>query len=456
MNSNDHLALIDRYIYDNIDRFIEILGKLCAIPSITTNTEQSEGCARLVASLFNEQEIEAKIVSTEGNPIVIGESNDAESKTLLFYLHYDVQPPEPIDLWESPPFELTRRDNKLFARGAADDKGHIVARLAAIAAVQDALGKLPCKVKIVVEGEEESGSPNLQAFVQRYKEELSADACVWEFGGVNHEDVPIQALGMRGICYVELVSKTANRDAHSGLAGSLFPNSAWRLVWALKSLKGEDERILIPGFYDDVRPLTDTDLSMLHKLPDESIRLRELYGLDNFLKDMRGGLAFKKAAVFEPTCTICGLEAGHQGPGSKTVLPAQATAKVDFRLVPDQDPQDVLAKLRSYLDFQGFKDIKINFLGGTRPARTDPEDPFVQLANSTAVAVYGKNPLIRPMIGGSGPNHLFINDLNLPVVSAGVGYPDNRGHAPNEHIRIHDLVQGIRHTAYIIEAFGRN
>jgi acetylornithine deacetylase/succinyl-diaminopimelate desuccinylase-like protein len=134
MNSNDHLALIDRYIYDNADRFIEVLGELCAIPSVTANKELSEVCARLVASLLNEQEIQTKIVSTEGNPIVIGESNNAESKTLLCYLHYDVQPPEPIDLWESPPFELTRRDNKLFARGAADDKGHILARLAAIAA----------------------------------------------------------------------------------------------------------------------------------------------------------------------------------------------------------------------------------------------------------------------------------------------------------------------------------
>ncbi len=190
MKSNDQLARIDQYIYDNVDKFIEILGQLCAIPSVTADAQQSEVCARLVASLLTQQEIEARIVSTGGNPVVIGETQSNEGNTLLFYLHYDVQPPEPIDLWESPPFELTRRNNKLFARGAADDKGHIVARLAAIAAVQHALGKLPCKVKIVVEGEEESGSPNLPAFIQQHKEELNADACVWEFGGVNHEDVP--------------------------------------------------------------------------------------------------------------------------------------------------------------------------------------------------------------------------------------------------------------------------
>jgi acetylornithine deacetylase/succinyl-diaminopimelate desuccinylase-like protein len=456
MTSRDTLAQIDHFIATNVDTFIDQLARLCAQPSISAQSIGIDTCAELVATMLQEQGFAAEVAPTGGHPVVYGEGQGRSQSTLLFYLHYDVQPPEPLDLWHSPPFQLDRRDGKLFARGASDDKGHIVCRLAALAAIRQVTGELPCNVKFVIEGEEEIGSPNMTSFVQANQEKLGADGCIWEFGSVDHSGAPTLTLGMRGICYVELSVQTASLDAHSGLAGSIFPNAAWRLVWALNTLKDAQEQILIPGFYDDVLPISERDLALLAQLPDESADMKEMYGLDGFLKGITGGLELNRAAVFEPTCTICGLNAGYQGPGSKTVLPAQATAKVDFRLVPDQSPDDILEKLRHHLDAHGFSDVAITYLGGTRPAKTDADHPFVQIAIEAARSVYGRDPVVEPLIGGSGPNYPFIHILGLPVVSAGVGYPGGRVHAPNEHIRVDDFIQGIRHTAHIVTAFAES
>lgn len=453
---NESLKKIDHFIQLHVDDFIDELGRLCAQPSVSAHNTGIRECAELVAHMLERHGFRSEIIASAGNPVVYGEGQGQRDKTILFYLHYDVQPAEPLDLWDSPPFKLTRREGKLYARGAADDKGHIIARLAGLAAVKHALGELSCNVKFIIEGEEELGSPNMPVFIEEHQERLAADGCIWEFGGVNHDGAPTQTLGLRGICYVELSLRTANQDAHSGLGGSIFPNAAWRLVWALNSLKDENERILIPGFYDDVRPPSDRDLELLAQLPDDSQKIKEMYGLKSFLKGTTGGLEFKKSAIFEPTCTICGLDSGYQGPGSKTVLPAEARAKVDFRLVPDQNPEEVLKKLRAHLDNQGFEDIEIIYHGGTRPAKTDPDHPFVQLTNQTAEQVYGQKMVVSPMAGGSGPNHPFIHTLKLPVVATGVGYPGGGIHAPNEHIRVKDFINGIRHTAYIVEAFGKS
>lgn len=446
---------IDSYTYENLDDFIELLDRLCRQPSVSAQNQGITECAALTGQILSEYGIQSEVIQTGGNPIVYGHVAGKSEKTLLFYLHYDVQPAEPLDLWSTPPFQLTRVGDKLYARGAADDKGHIVARLAALAAVRYATGDIPCSIKFVIEGEEELGSPNLSPFILDHQEKLSADACIWEFGGVNYEENPTMALGMRGICYTELSIRTADRDAHSGLGGSIFPNAAWRLVWALNSLKDENERILIPGFYDDVRPPTSTDLDYLASLPDNAESLKKGYGLSGFVGGPSDGLALRKAAVFKPACTICGLTSGYQGPGSKTIVPAQASAKVDFRLVPEQSPEDIVEKLRLHLDRQGFEDVEINVMGSTRPAQTSPENPFVNLTIDCAKEVYNRDVAIEPIIGGSGPNYPFIKILNLPVVSAGVAYPESNAHAPDEHIRIGDLIQGIRHTAYIMEAFGR-
>ncbi len=295
---------------------------------------------------------------------------------------------------------------------------------------------------------------HLHDFVRDHAELLAADACVWEFGGVDHRERPMQYLGLRGICYVELSVETANQDVHSGTGGSIFPNAAWRLVWALNTLKGPDERIRIPGFYDAVRPPSPRDRELMAALPEVSEEYRQRYGLDHFLKGLTGGVELRMAEVFEPTCTICGLTSGYQGPGSKTVLPAQASAKVDFRLVPDQTPEEVLRLLRAHLDAQGFQDVQMTLLGGEAPGRTDPDDPFVKLVVDTSAEVYAEPMQIVPMVGGSGPNHVFLEYLKLPVVTAGVGHPGAQAHAPNENMRLDLYLKGAKHIARIIQAMG--
>lgn len=442
---------VDRYIVEHLDDSIAELSRLCAQPSVSAQGLGIRECSELVAGMLKKRGFEVEIIPTAGHPVVYGEAEGASDKTILFYNHYDVQPPEPLELWTSPPFEPTLRDGKLFARGVSDDKGHIQCRLSALDALKAVTGSYPCRIKFVIEGEEETSSVNLEAFVKSNAERLKADACVWEFGGVNHEGRPAQYLGLRGICYVELRVKSGALDAHSGLGGSIFPNAAWRLVWALSTLKDQNERIRIPGFYDAVKPPSRRDLELLAALPDDSQDMLARYGLKGFLKGMTGGPELRREEVFAPTCTICGLTSGYQGPGSKTVLPAAASAKVDFRLVPDQAPEDILKKLRKHLDAGGFSDVEVVYLGGEAPGRTDPDHPFVKLTLDAAREAYGKESAVHPMVGGSGPNHVFLHTLHTPIVTAGVGYPGSRAHAPDENLVIEHFVTGTKHTARMIQ-----
>jgi acetylornithine deacetylase/succinyl-diaminopimelate desuccinylase-like protein len=444
---------LDAAIQDHLEQTLEELKTLCAQPSIAAQGEGMQECAALVAAMLRRRNFSVQVMPTKGFPVVFGERKGRSPRTLLFYNHYDVQPPDPLELWETPPFSPSIREGKMFARGVSDDKGHILCRLAAIDAFLKVDGELPCGVKFLIEGEEETGSVSLTPFIEENAALLAADACLWEFGGVNHEGVPVLYAGLRGDCYVELQVETASRDAHSGLGGSIFPNAAWRLVWALASLKGPDEHIRLPGFYDKVLPPTRRDLELLATLPDEAEDHLRTYGLREFLKGLTGGLELHKETIFSPTCTISGLTSGYQGPGCKTVLPAQASAKVDFRLVPDQLPEDVLRQLRQHLDAEGFNDIQIVDLGSEPPARTDPDDPFLRMVAETARQVYGVPQLITPMSGGSGPNHPFIKVLGVPVATAGVGYPGSNTHAPNENLVIDNFVDGVRHTARIMAAF---
>ncbi|HVO42290.1 MAG TPA: M20/M25/M40 family metallo-hydrolase [Aggregatilineales bacterium] len=445
---------IDPYIADHLDETIAELSMLCAQPSVSATGEGIEACAELVAGMLRRRGLTVEVHPTPGSPILYAEGGSG-AKTLLFYNHYDVQPPEPLELWVSPPFQPTIRDGKMYARGVSDDKGHIICRLAALDAIRAVTGSYPCRVKFIIEGEEETSSAHLPGFVHDHAEKLKADGCVWEYGGVNFAGRPLQSLGMRGICYVELHAQTADQDAHSGLGGSIFPNAAWRLIWALNALKDRDENILIPGFYDAVKAPTARDLEMLAALPDDSEDMKARFGLkQGFLEGLTGGTDLRAREVFQPTCTICGLTSGYQGPGSKTVLPAKASAKVDFRLVPDQDPNDILSKLRKHLDAQGFQDIAIESHGGGRPGRTNPDDPFVKMAREAARQVYGMEPIVRPMVGGSGPNAAFIDALHVPIVSAGIADPGDQLHAPNENIVLDNLLMGIRHTARIVAGLG--
>lgn len=441
---------VDRHLADNLEASIAELARLCEQPSVAAQGRGIAECAELTAELLREHGFRAEVMPSNGNPVVYGEIAGASDKTLLFYNHYDVQPADPLELWDSPPFELARRDGRLYARGVGDDKGHIVSRLAAVRSLRAVHGELPCTIKFLIEGEEEIGSNNLTAFIEEHRDLLRADGCIWEFGGVNHEGRPQTYLGMRGDFYVELSVKRLTKDAHSGLGGSIFPNAAWRLTWALATLKGLDERIQIEGWYDDVLQPTARDLELLATLPDDSAYLQEVFGLDSFLGGVTG-VELKRQAVFEPTCTISGLTSGYQGPGSKTVLPAEASAKIDFRLVPEQDPVDLLAKLRRHLDKHGFSDVVINQLGGEHAARIDPDSPFVQLVAEAAWDTYDKPMIIAPMIGGSGPMYPFVKHLNVPIANSGIGQPDSNAHAPNENVVIDEFVRGMQHAARILE-----
>lgn len=451
---NDY-SRIDSYLETHLDKSIAELSRLVAQPSVGAQNLGMRDCALLVAEMLEARGFDVRVMDTKGAPVVFGERKGKSDKTLLFYNHYDVQPPEPLELWETPPFEPSLREGKLYGRGVSDDKGHIVSRLFAIDSLLDRDGELPCNIKFIIEGEEETASINLFEFIKQNRELLKADACIWEFGGVDHREVPMQYLGLRGICYVELSVETASTDVHSGLGGSIFPNAAWRLVWALSTLKGEDERIRIKGFYDGIKPPSTRDRELMEALPEVAEEYKSRYGVKQFIKGLSGGVDLRVEEVFTPTCTICGLTSGYQGPGSKTVLPARASAKVDFRLVPDQDPDDIRNKLRTHLDEHGFSDVQITDLGGDPPARTDPDDPFVQLVAKVAEDVYETPMQLVPLVGGSGPSHPFVHDLRLPVATAGLGYPDTKAHAPNENIRVDLYLKHARHMARVIEEFAK-
>jgi len=450
---NDY-SKIDAYLLEHLDQSIAELCTLVAQPSVGAQKWGMQECAALVGKMLEARGFAVEILPTAGAPVVVAERKGRADKTLLFYNHYDVQPAEPLELWETPPFEPAQRAGKLYGRGVSDDKGHITSRLHALDAFLALQGELPCNVKFIIEGEEETGSLHLPAFITANKEKLSADDCVWEFGGVDQREVPMQYLGLRGICYVQLSVETASIDVHSGLGGSIFPNAAWRLVWALNTLKGPDEKIRIPGWYDDIIPPTARDRELFAAQPDSAEEYKTQYGVKNFLRGLSGGVDLQIAEVFEPTCTICGLTSGYQGAGSKTVLPARASAKVDFRIVEGQTIGKCLTLLRQHLDAQGFADIQVEFMGGGPAAKTDPDHPFIKLVVDTAEQVFESKMELIPMVGGSGPNYPFVHELKLPVATAGLGYPDTRAHAPNENIRIDLYLKHARHMARVLGEFG--
>lgn len=449
---SDAAQRIDTFLQAGLEGYISETSELCAQPSVSARGEGMRECAGLVGRMLARHGFRVQQFATPGNPVVVGHAEGQSDRTLLMYNHYDVQPPEPLELWTSPPFRPTVRDGALYARGAKDDKGELVARLAAVDAVRAAHGgALPCGLTVVVEGEEEIGSPHIAQFVQEHADLLTCHGAIWEEGGIDPDGHPQSILGVRGTLAVELSVETMRRDAHSGTA-HILPNAAWRLVRALESLKGPDERVHIAGFYDHALPPSAQDRDLLDALPVHEAVYREVYGVEAFVLG-RSGKELNRA-VFEPTCNIQGITTGYQGDGTKTVIPAKASAKLDFRLVPDQDPQDIFAKLRAHLDEHGFADVQIRRLGAMWPARVSADDPLVKLTARTGEEVYGLPALINPLAGGSSPVYAFANPLGgIPVVTAGVGYWDNRAHASNEHVRLVDFLNASRHIARIIDGF---
>ncbi len=450
--NQDRAQSIDAFLQAGLDGYIAETAQLCAQRSVSATGEGVLECADLVYNLLLRRGFEVRRVETPGSPVIVGRLSGKSPRTMLFYNHYDVQPAEPLELWTSPPFEPEVREGALYARGAKDDKGEFIARLAAVDAVRAAHGgELPCDALFVVEGEEEIGSPHIARFVRENLALLRSDGALWEEGGTDARGRPLLWLGCRGILAVELSVKAMGRDGHSGGA-HMLPSAAWRLTWALAGLKDEQERVRIPGFYDGALPPSELDKRLLAELPDQEAELLENFGLTHFLNGLTGQKL--REAVFNPTCNIQGVTTGYGGEGMKTVIPARATAKLDFRLVPGQDPEDIFAKLRAHLDSEGFGDVELRRVGAMWPAKAGADDPFVGLTARAAEEVYGQASLLTPLVGGSSPIYAFAEPLGLPVVTAGVGYgTNNRAHAPDEHLRLRDFLNASRHIARILDGF---
>ncbi|MBV9168711.1 MAG: M20/M25/M40 family metallo-hydrolase [Chloroflexi bacterium] len=453
------LARAFAYVDERIDEFVQRLQELCRQPSISAQNIGLQETADRVESLARAVGAETERIELEGGPpIIYGRIEGAGGRTLQLYDHYDVQPPEPLELWHHDPFGAEIADGRIWARGVSDNKGNLVARLCAIEAYQNTLGTLPLTVTLVFEGEEEVGSPHLRQFTNgpRGAELLHADACIWEAGYKDPSGRPTISLGCKGILYVELRVRTAAKDLHSSW-GAAVPNAAWRLVGALATLKDlRTERILIPGFYDQVRPPNERTLELADREPFDLQTYRKLFGISDFLQGWDGVQA-RRHYLFDPTCTICGISSGYQGPGGKTVSPAEAFAKIDFRLVPDQDPDEILELLRRHLADQGFSDVEVVEVEGEgeRAARTDPDAAIVPAVVDTARELYDRDPLILPNMAGTGPQYLLCAQFGVPAIGMGVGNADSNNHAPDENILIDDYIEGIKHAIWVMHRFAQ-
>jgi acetylornithine deacetylase/succinyl-diaminopimelate desuccinylase-like protein len=436
---------------------LDLTRELCRKPSVSAEERALDETAELVETLLTAAGFETRQLAADGSPpAVYGELPGNGETTLLLYNHYDVQPVDPIELWESPPFEPTMRDGRLYARGAADNKAEIGVRLATIRALREAGSTLPT-IRWIVEGEEEVASPHFDAIVARNADLLRADGCLWEGGGLAPDGRPEIALGFKGNLAVRLDIEILSEDAHSGLAGVL-PSAAWKLHGALASLRDGNGGVRVAGFRHDIRdPTAEAREAVAEQSPTLDEELRDVYGVDRFIDDL-SDVALRERMTFEPTCNIAGIHSGYSGPGMKTVLPARAGAWLDFRLVPDQHPAKVFDQLRAHLDEQGFKDIELTLLGSAEPAATPVEETFVSRVVNVAQHVAGKPVSIFPLAPASLP---IIASLQRHVGVPGLSAPDNPvyggcgAHAPNEHVRFADFAPAIQFTIALLDELSR-
>lgn len=447
----------DAAIDGQADALLAQLTALCRIPSVSAeNGPAMAEAAAAVLTLCQETGLAAEVVpQPAGPPLIIAKAGQGP-RCLMIYNHYDVQPPDPLDEWTSPPFEPAIRDGKLFARGVSDNKGDLLARLTAIRVYQEMVGPLPLRLLYVIEGEEEVGSMHLFRYAKEQGDALAeADGCLWEFGQKDTTDRPGVNLGVKGILSVELRVRTAASDAHSG-NGGLFPNAAWRLVEALSTLRDPAGRVTIDGLLDHVRPPRPAELALLERIPFDAETIQRSYGLNNgFLAGLTGQEALRRL-LLEPTCTINGMLAGYTGPGAKTVIPAQAMAKLDIRLVPDLTPKLALKLLREHLARRGFDAIEvIAGKDGLIPSRTDPDAAIARAVVSALRESGSLEPVVYPSSAGSGPMHELCGANGIPVASTGVAWHNSRAHAPDESIRVADFLEGIRVIGRLLDEFAR-
>ncbi len=433
-----------------LDRYIEA----CSIQSLADEPDSLEDMAAWLEEHFHALGASTERLSIAGAPDAILAKLGSGKPTVLIYDHYDVQPVDPIELWESKPFAPEVRDGVLYARGAADNKGDLIARLAALEIYAELHGEPPFQIKFLVEGEEETGSRSFPGLVARYGHKLAADGCIWEGAGLDLAGRPELVFGAKGLAYVELNHIGLASDQHSSVA-VIAPSPVWYLIEALASLRSPDGKVLIEGFYDDVVPPSEADERMLESLPFEEDAEKARLGIESFVGGT-SGIDLVRRYFFEPTCNIAGIDAGFTIPGaSKTVLPRSAMAKVDFRLVPDQDPADIVAKLRTHLSKNGYEKIEILGHSMEHPVRSPSDSAVGRAAIAAAEKVYAHKPAVAPLMIATGPMHPIAGTLGIPTVSpAGVCRPDSNIHAPNEHCLIEDFNKTIEYTVAWLEEFG--
>ncbi|RHW45118.1 acetylornithine deacetylase [Bombilactobacillus bombi] len=442
-------ATIEQYAIDNLKNVTDYLR----IASISAQNKGIQATSTWIMEQFRQlkaQRVE-QWTNQGGNPVIFAELAGNSDKTVLFYNHYDVQPPEPLEEWHTHPFEPVAIDGKLIARGVCDDKGELMSRLTLIKYFQEH-GGLPVNLKFYIEGEEEIGSPHVADYVAAHAADLQADVCIWEGGGKDEDENFEIVCGAKGAVSFNLHVQTADVDLHSSLA-SYADNAAWRLVQALASLRTSDNKVAVAGFYDDIQPLTAAEQQATQAMDFNVEKVQANYGLKRPLITTDP----KTELINGSTMTINGLEAGYNGEGVKTIIPKQAQAKIDCRLAPNQDPHKIVELIQQQLIKNGFEDVKVEYLLGEQAGRTDLEDSFIQLNHTIAQQVYGKQHVkLIPNMAGAGPIKPFLDYVKAPIALVGIHYAGSHPHSPNENIRLADYQAGTYYLAELLAAYGQN
>lgn len=442
------------YAQNHIERFIEELQDFLRIPSVAARGEGIDAAVSWLDRRLSSAGLTVEVINTTGNPVVVAEAPKVAGPTILFYGHYDVQPEDPIEEWEYPPFDAQRDGDRIYARGAVDNKGNFLCIVNALESYYKTAGGFPCNIKVIVEGEEEIGSPSLPGFMAAHKDRLKADAMVWFDSGIHPDGRPEICLGMKGLLYTELHVRTNSKDLHSGKA-TLVPNAAIRLVHALASLVGENNEVKISGFYDECVPPNDWELDQLENADLSAAALKEKWGVEHFhekYEKLPNAKLFQHL-LFDPTCTIGGITAGYQGEGSKTVIPSKASAKVEFRLVPNQDPAHILQLLKEHLAHNGFGDVEVRLISAMKASKPGGGNEIADLL-AGVMANYYRYPLVKPLVEGSGPGVVF-EEVGAPYVFSRLGPPEDRSHAPNEYFTVPATEKGTAIVIDLIAQFAR-
>ncbi|WP_193334796.1 M20/M25/M40 family metallo-hydrolase [Devosia beringensis] len=442
----DHIAARDD---DYVARLIDYVRN----PSISAHNIGIREVSELLVTMLGDLGLEVEAIPTKGHPFVLARYTvDPAKPTVLLYGHYDVQPPDPLELWDSPPFEPTIRNGRIYARGVGDNKGQHFAQIMAIEAHLKVHGTLPCNLIFLLEGEEEIGSPQIADFVRDHKERLKADLVVTADGPLHESGRATLTYGVRGMTSFELRVRTAARDAHSGNYGGVMPNAIWTLVHLLSTMKTPDGRITIDGLHDQIIPPTAAEIAATQALPLDLPAYMAEMGLSRL--DEPADRPFWDRLMFHPTLTINGLHGGYGGPGSKSVLPAEAVAKCDIRLVDAMTPEHVQACVKTHVAKHA-PEVEVVTYGSMLPSKTPLDDPWGVLIQEAILEARGEAPLVYPCAGGSLPDYVFTKILGVPAFVMPYANADEANHAPNENLEIELFLKGIRTGAALLDRLGR-